>query len=192
MKYLADLPMHESGGSHDFSAEDFTDGLVSQAHAKNRRGFVEVSDNVLGDAGVYGSSRSGRNDDARGLEALDFFDRDLVVAMNAKLLTQLAKVLHEVVGEGVVVIDHQNHSSNPRCARLIARIKARDLLTVSMYSFSGTESATMPPPAWMYPLLPRTTRVRMAMQESRLLLKSTYITAPAYTPRLVGSRVSRV
>src|SRR5215475_2827228 len=99
--------------------------------------------------------------------------------MNAQFLTQLAEVLHEVVGEGVVVINHQNHSSNPRCARLIARINARDLFTVSMYSFSGTESATIPPPAWMYPLLLRTTNVRMAIQESRLLLKSTYITAPA-------------
>src|SRR5262249_9104851 len=179
MVYLADFPMHESRRAHDFSAEDFTDRLVSQAHAKNRRRFVEIPNDVLGDAGVYRRSRSGRNDDARGFESLDFFDSDLVVAMNAQLLSQLAKVLHEVVGEGVVVIDHQNHSSNPRCARLIARIKARDLLTVSMYSFSGTESATMPPPAWMYPLLPRTTKVRMAMQESRLLLKSTYITAPA-------------
>src|SRR5215470_10288808 len=185
MKYLADFPMHESGRSYDFSAENFADSLVSQAHAKDRRGFVEVSNDVLSDAGSYGSSRSGRNDDARGVEALDFFDSDLVVAMNTQLLAKLAKVLDEVVGEGVVVVDHQNHSSNPRCARLIARIKARDLLTVSMYSFSGTESATMPPPAWMYPLLPRTTSVRMAMQESRLLLKSAYITAPAYTPRFV-------
>src|SRR5207244_1325683 len=100
-------------------------------------------------------------------------------AIHAQVLTQLTKVLHEVVGERIVVINDQNHNSNPRWARLIARIKARDLFTVSMYSFSGTESATMPPPAWTYPLLPRTTSVRMAMQESRLLLKSAYITAPA-------------
>src|SRR5207237_8460778 len=75
-------------------------------------------------------------------------------------------------------------NSNPRCARLIARISARDLLTVSRYSFSGTESATMPPPAWIYPLFPRTTSVRMAMQESRLLLKSAYIRSEEHTSEL--------
>src|SRR5262249_26211211 len=119
------------------------------------------------------------NHDPRRFQLLDFFQSDSVVAIDAQVLTQLSQILNKVVSEGVVVIDDQNHSSNPRCARLIARINARDLFTVSMYSFSGTESATMPPPAWMYPLLPRTTNVRMAIQESRLLLKSTYITAPA-------------
>src|SRR5262249_15238533 len=115
----------------------------------------------------------------RRLQLRDFFQGDPVVAIDAQVLTQFSQILNKVVGEGVVVIDYQNHSSNPRCARLIARINARDLFTVSMYSFSGTESATMPPPAWMYPLLPRTTSVRIAMHESRLLLKSTYITEPA-------------
>ena len=59
----------------------------------------------------------------------------------------LAQILNKVVRERVVVIDHHDHNSNPPFARLIALISARDLFTVSVYSLSGTESATIPPPA---------------------------------------------
>jgi hypothetical protein len=39
----------------------------------------------------------------------DLVDRDLVVADDAHLLAELAEILHEVVGEGIVVVDHQQH-----------------------------------------------------------------------------------
>ena len=54
----------------------------------------------------------------------------------------------------------------------IARTTARALFTLSSYSLSGTESATMPAPAWMCPCLPCMSSVRMAMQEVRLPEKS--------------------
>ena len=39
----------------------------------------------------------------------NFFKRDLVVAVNSDLLLKLAEVLHQVVGEGIVIVDHQEH-----------------------------------------------------------------------------------
>jgi hypothetical protein len=36
---------------------------------------------------------------------------DLVVAMHAHVLAQFAEILDEVVGEGVVVVDHQEHGA---------------------------------------------------------------------------------
>jgi len=36
-----------------------------------------------------------------------------VVAKNLHLLPQLAEILDDVVGEGVVVIDHEQHNFNP-------------------------------------------------------------------------------
>jgi hypothetical protein len=36
-------------------------------------------------------------------------DVDLVVADDPDVLAQLAEILHEVVGEAVIVIDHQKH-----------------------------------------------------------------------------------
>src|ERR1051326_550218 len=147
MKNVADLSVHQGRGANDFSSEHLADRLMAETDAKNGRRLMKLSNDVLCNACIRRSARSRRNHNARGLQPCDLFQRDLVVAINAQLFTQLAQILDEIVGEGIVVIDDENHSSNPRCARLIARIKARDLLTVSMYSFSGTESATMPPPA---------------------------------------------
>ena len=50
-----------------------------------------------------------------------------------------------------------------------ARKIARPLFSVSCHSFSGTESATMPPPAWIYSVLSRMTAVRIAIAVSILL-----------------------
>src|SRR5438094_315121 len=53
------------------------------------------------------------------------------------LLPELAHVAGEVVDEGVVVVDEQDHD-------LRAAIKPRALSSVSRYSCSGSESATVP------------------------------------------------
>ena len=80
-------------------------------------------------------------------------DGDLVVAHDAHVLPQLAEVLHEVVGERVVVVDHEQHQLlAPRGAARArdldgARRTARALLTHSSYSAPGSLSATMPAPA---------------------------------------------
>lgn len=49
------------------------------------------------------------NHDALGIQRFDFGDGQLVVAHHFDLGTQLAEVLHNVVGKGVVVVDHQQH-----------------------------------------------------------------------------------
>ena len=43
-----------------------------------------------------------------------------------------------------------DYLSNPSCTMCAAFTTAMDLLQVSNHSISGTESATTPPPAWMY------------------------------------------
>src|SRR6266702_5522781 len=179
MKNFARLAVHQRWSADDLASKYLADGLVSETNTQYRYGFVEVPDGILCNSRIGGRAGSRRNDNTRGFQSLDFFERDLIISKYAQVFAQLAKILHEVISKGIVVIDDDNHISNPRWARLIARIRSRDLFTVSVYSFSGTESATIPPPAWIYPLLPRTTSVRMAMHESRLLLKSAYITAPA-------------
>src|SRR5207247_9067753 len=53
---------------------------------------------------------------------------------------QRAYVARQVVDERVVVVDQQDHGAS-------AAIQPRALSSVSAYSFSGSESATIPPPA---------------------------------------------
>ena len=92
-------------------------------------------------AGVQGPGDSTRLAGAQPVNALQ---RDLVVAEDPHLLPELGEVLHQVVGEAVVVVDHQQHDQNPSSTSSAARISARALASVSFHSSSGTESATTP------------------------------------------------
>src|SRR5213082_2890085 len=101
-----------------------------------------------------------------GLERGDGFQRDLVVAEHAHVLAQLAEVLHQVEGEAVVVVDHQQHDQNPSSTSSAARSSARAFASVSFHSSSGTESATMPAAACTYKVWSLTMPVRIAMATS--------------------------
>src|SRR4029078_12826359 len=104
-----------------------------------------------------------------GRQPGDVGGRDAVVAHHAHVLPQLAQVLDEVVGERVVVVDHEQHQAFPpeaRRATSIALTTTRALLTHSLCSSAGTLSATMPAPAWTYMVSCFATSVRIAMPKS--------------------------
>src|SRR5205814_8638658 len=121
-----------------------------------------------------------RDDDVRGSELLDLLERRGVVPSYDGLLPQLLHVTRQVVHEGVVVVDEQDHGSR-------AAIRPRALSSVSRYSCAGSESATIPPPALKYTRPPRATAVRMAMLVSSAPVTLKYPMAPQYTPRSEGS-----
>src|SRR6202034_4804819 len=98
----------------------------------------------------------------------------------------------QVVGEGIVVVEKQQHFSirrsasdhlsrptPPLCAISSAFSTARALFADSSYSRSGTESATIPAPACTYARPFFATKVRRPMHESRLPEQSRYRIAPA-------------
>ena len=101
--------MHQLLGVDDLAAEGLADALVAEAHAENRHLAGEFLDQRHRDARLVGRARAGRNHDMVGLERRDLLHRDLVVAEYPHLLAQLAEILHQVVGEGIVVVDHQQH-----------------------------------------------------------------------------------
>src|SRR5262245_26028383 len=101
----------------------------------------------LRNPGVLRRARTWRNDDVGRFQSLDLLKGHAIVPEHAQLIAHLAEVLNQVVGERIVVIDNENHNSNPRWASWMARRSAPDLLTVSLNSPSGIESATIPPPA---------------------------------------------
>src|SRR6478672_4733832 len=107
-----------------------------------------MTNKIVADAGVIGRPRSRRNADPFGAQLLDFLDAGPVVPADNQFGAQFAKILNQVVGEGIVIIQYQDHKI--WSARSMARKVAMALLTLSWYSSSGTESATTPPPAWTY------------------------------------------
>ncbi len=57
----------------------------------------------------FGVQGPGEMTDALGLERRDFVEGDFVVALHQHLRAEFAEVLDEVVGEGVVVIEDEEH-----------------------------------------------------------------------------------
>lgn len=103
------LAMHQVRGAEDAAAVDVPDGLVAKADAEQRLLAGEGADHVAGHAGFGGRTRTRRDHHAVRIQRERFLDRDLVVAEDLLLHAELAEVLHQVVGEGVVVIDDQEH-----------------------------------------------------------------------------------
>src|SRR4051812_13721851 len=154
-------------------AEGLDHRLVAEADAEDRRpGFAEGLDRRAGDTGLGRRAGAGRDDQPVRLARQQLCDRRLVVAHDFHLRPQLAQVLDEVVGEGVVVVDHQhahpNHAqSGCSQATSTARNTALALLTDSFHSYSGFASATVPPPACTCSCPSLTTTVRMWIAVSR-------------------------
>ena len=96
------------------AAERRADRLMAEAHAEDRPPAGEVPDQVDADARLGRRARPRRKNDALGRQRLDAGEVDLVVAHHLHRLAQLAEVLHEVEGEGVVVVDHEQHGCSVR------------------------------------------------------------------------------
>src|ERR1700722_8321948 len=147
---FAGFAVHQFLSANDATTEGGANGLMAEADAENGNFSGETPDERDADAGFLGRAGAGRYKDTFGAQGGDFVERDLVVAAHFELLAHLAEILGEVVGEGIVVVEEQDHDFFPGWWAISrAETMARALLTVSCYSRSGTESATTPPPAWM-------------------------------------------
>lgn len=106
----AGLAVHHLPRPHHFAAEGLADALMAKADTEQRQLAGEALDNGQRDAGLVGGAGTGGKDDALGRQGLDLFHAQFVVAHHLDLGLEFAEVLHQVVGEGVVVIDHQQHA----------------------------------------------------------------------------------
>jgi hypothetical protein len=106
---LAGFAMHELRGTDDVAAEGCADGLMAEADAEDGDFSGHVADELYGDAGfVRGAGTRGKND-AVGCKRLDLLRGEVVVAADDDVGAELAHVLDEVEGEGVVVVEDENH-----------------------------------------------------------------------------------
>src|ERR1043166_4611940 len=112
-----------------------------------------------------------------GSQPLGLFGVDRVVAPHGDLGSELAEEVREVVGEGVVVVDQEDHRL--ASASSIAVSRAASLFRHSLCSAPGSESATIPAPAWSSATPSSSTIVRIAMHASSASPGSAYSTAPA-------------
>src|ERR1700733_4419986 len=137
---------------------------MPQAHTQHGHAAREGADHVHRDTGVVGGAGAGRDAQMRGRQCERRGHRDLIVAAHVHLGAQHQEGLHQVVGEGIVVVDQQQtRLHRPSSASASARTMAPLLASTSSCSASGTLSATMPAPAWKLYSSPWNTSVRMVM-----------------------------
>src|SRR5580704_4119258 len=110
---LAGFAVHQLRRADHSTTECVADGLVTKTDAENRKLSSEAANHVDTNASLLGRARAGGYDNARGRHFGDLVKRDLVVAADFQRFAQLAEELGQVVGEGIVVVDEQDHGSNP-------------------------------------------------------------------------------
>ncbi|VAU69152.1 Uncharacterised protein [Klebsiella pneumoniae] len=104
--------MHDFRGTDNGGAKDLRNGLVTQADAQNRQFARIVLDYRQRDAGLRRGTRPGRNHDFLRCQRVNVIQRDLIVTADNHLCPQLAKILVEVPGKGIIVINQQNHGGS--------------------------------------------------------------------------------
>ena len=102
--------MHQLLRTYDATAEGFTDGLVAEAHTQNGNLPGKAAQGRHRNAGFFGRAGARADHEVLGLEFGNFVQRDVVITAHVDFLAELGKILDDVVGEGVVVVDKQKHN----------------------------------------------------------------------------------
>ena len=78
---------------------------MAEAHAEHRDPAHGGAHQIDADAGAVWIARPGRQHDAVGIQRQRLIHRDGVVAPHLGLGAEFAKIMHQVVGEAVVIVD---------------------------------------------------------------------------------------
>ena len=111
--------------------------LVPKAHAEDRNILGKSVEYLKRNARRVRCSRAGRDQDLFRLQiAFYLVHRDLVVAKDLHLGSELAEVLDEVVRERIVIVDYQQHiAPSPNFASFLKINKRRPTLCLPFVFF---------------------------------------------------------
>lgn len=122
--------MHESIGADDLTAVDLPDALMAEADSQRGPAWPEAGYHIAADSGFVRRAGSRGNHYSLRIHLLDLIEGHLVIPVHGNLCPEFAKILYQVVGERIVVIDYEEHLYSIR-ARSMARIAAIALFTLS-------------------------------------------------------------
>ena len=106
------LPVHDAIVSDHFPAENMADTLMTETDPQDRNLRSELLQYLIGNPRFFRSAWTRRDDDVGRFQFRHFLWRDLIVAedLHRQLGIQLAKPLHQVVSERIVVVDEEEHA----------------------------------------------------------------------------------
>jgi hypothetical protein len=112
----AGFAVHEVGGANDIPSKSRADGLMPEANAENGNFAGEMANQIDADACILGRAGSGRDYDVLGRQLFDSSDGNLVVTANFDLGSEFPKILDQVVGKRVVIVENEDHGGSPAIA----------------------------------------------------------------------------
>src|SRR6185312_7593878 len=107
------LAVHHPSGANHPPAVRLANGLMPETDAQYGNLPTPPSDERHGDPCFAGCTRTRREHDRRGRDRANLLDAERVIAPDDGLAAELAQILDEVVGEGIVVVDYQQHGLSP-------------------------------------------------------------------------------
>ena len=139
----------------DVAAVGFHNRLMAETDADNRQLAAHAGQQLRHTARFARCAWPGGEHQHRVLHGCQTVNQGLrrdVVAIDNDVMAIRTQLICQVIGKGVDIIEQQNLShqkiSCAWCAVAMARRTARALLRVSSASDCGTESRTIPAPAW--------------------------------------------
>jgi len=98
--------VHDDGANLDRGTGEEPEDFMTEAYAENGNGLGKQFEKIQAEAGFFGNAGAGGQDDF--VESAAFRKVEnlrIVVFENQRVLSEALKVLNEVVGKGIVVID---------------------------------------------------------------------------------------
>ena len=97
--------MHQAGRADHLAAERLADGLMAETNAQQRNSAGVFLDQFEADAGSVRIARPRRKDDAARIQRQRIVGAERIITINLHLGPEFAQIVHEVVGEAVVIVD---------------------------------------------------------------------------------------
>src|SRR5579859_2119236 len=140
MADLADLAVHDLAGAHHVAAEGHADGLMPQADTEHWLLSGKVANQIDADARLLRRARARRNHNVAGPHGFYLLRGNLIVAAHLNFFPQFTQILDQVVGEGVVVVEDEDHAGSTHSVADFG-----DLLIFDPCSTSPTENPSLVP-----------------------------------------------
>src|SRR5690554_5115291 len=106
VKHRGYFAVHDTPGADNFTAEYLPNGLVPEADAENGNLAGKVADGLHGNPRFIWCAGAWRDYQPLRVKCFDLLHGDFVIAVHLYIGAQFRKILHHVVGEGIVVVDH--------------------------------------------------------------------------------------
>ena len=101
------LAVHHLPRAHPLPAVHLADALHAQAHPQYRQLAGILGNHRHGNAGLIGRAGPRGNDNALRRQRRDVGNGDFIVAHHLHFGPEFTQILHDIPGEGVVVVDHE-------------------------------------------------------------------------------------